>query len=440
MSLERRDGRRRSLRDVFGVSRGRVATGLRQPQIGTGLANAVIQVITLVSGVLTARVLGPTGRGEVAVVLVWVSLFQTLLSLNIPEAVTFLRARRLFGDRSLAGSGAASAGVMGITAVLVGIACLPYLMKGSPVRVISEAQWFCLSVPLWYVTVALYSELSGEQNFAVYNIFRTLHPAGYCIGLGLLASTGHLAPATVLLASAVAHLGVLSAWLGVMKPTWRGHPSWAEFRGEVRALFRTGLSFHGTTVVLVLLTRVDQYAVARDFGFADVGIYAVAATVASTQVMISSAFSQIVTPIIAAKERSVAVPLLLRQFKRAARWSSVAAVAVAATSPFLVPLIFGEAFRPAVRLVWLLTPAYLAVGLATLLGLGMRGLDHPHVATVAGCGAAAVFFAVWIFLRPNVKLVDVAIALDTAQVLMLVGLIMFVKRSYRLSLGEMLRA
>jgi O-antigen/teichoic acid export membrane protein len=118
----------------------------------------------------------------------------------------------------------------------------------------------------------------------------------------------------------------------------------------------------------------------------------------------------------------------------------MAAVGVAATSPFLVPLIFGEAFRPAVRLVWLLTPAYVAVGLATLLGLGLRGLDHPHVATVAGVGAAVVFGAVWILLRRNVSLIDVAIALDIAQVLMLIGLLIFVKRSYRLSLREMRKA
>lgn len=418
----------------------RLAAGLRHPQTLTALANALIQVFTLVSAVLVARFLGPTGRGEVAVVVVWVALFQTLFSLNIPEAVTFLRARRSFGDRSLAGTGAASAGFMGISAVLAGLAALPYLMRGAPPRVIEEAQWYCLSVPLCYVTVTLYSELSGDQHFRLYNIFRTLHPVGYCIGIGLLASSRTLVPATVLLANAVAHLGVLSIWLAMNRPTWPQRRPWADISREGRTLFRTGLSFHGTTVVLVLLTRLDQYAVAHDFGLYDVGLYAVAATVASAHSLIANAFSQIVTPIIASRDRSVAVPLLVKQLKRAAVWSCAAAVGVATISPFLVPLLFGEAFRPAVRLVWLLTPAYLAAGLATLLGLGLRGLDHPHAATAAGGGAAAAFCVVWFLLRRHARLDHVAIALDLAQALMLAGLVLFLKRTYRLTFRQMCEA
>src|SRR3954454_7458705 len=72
-------------------------TGLwtgRFRELGESLGASVgVQIALFGSGIITARSLGPTGRGDLAVLLVLPSVALQLATLGLPSAVTYYVAR-----------------------------------------------------------------------------------------------------------------------------------------------------------------------------------------------------------------------------------------------------------------------------------------------------------------------------------------------------------
>jgi O-antigen/teichoic acid export membrane protein len=66
---------------------------LRADAILTLGAQFAIQLVGLITGVLAARYLGPSGRGELATVIVWVTMIVYVGNLGLPVAYTYAAAR-----------------------------------------------------------------------------------------------------------------------------------------------------------------------------------------------------------------------------------------------------------------------------------------------------------------------------------------------------------
>src|SRR5438128_20610 len=86
----------------------------------TMLTNLSIAGLSVVSGVIAARLLGPTGRGELAAIQTWPTLLATLSMHGIADALAYFSARE--PDR--AGRWLATALVLAVTA------CLPAFLIG----------------------------------------------------------------------------------------------------------------------------------------------------------------------------------------------------------------------------------------------------------------------------------------------------------------------
>lgn len=60
----------------------------------TFATSALIQLVTIVSGVIVARLLGPQGRGELAAIFLWAVILVDFGTLGLMESVTYAAARR----------------------------------------------------------------------------------------------------------------------------------------------------------------------------------------------------------------------------------------------------------------------------------------------------------------------------------------------------------
>ena len=60
----------------------------------TVLGQSLILGLGTLTGILSARMLGPVGRGEYAAVIIWPTGIATLLSLGINQAIAFNVGRR----------------------------------------------------------------------------------------------------------------------------------------------------------------------------------------------------------------------------------------------------------------------------------------------------------------------------------------------------------
>ena len=94
-------------------------------------ANGGLAVLNFASGTLAARLLGPTGRGELAAIQTWAGFLATVATLGLTEAVVLFCAR----EPNRAGRYISSAVVLGLIGcapmLLLSYLLMPILVVGS---------------------------------------------------------------------------------------------------------------------------------------------------------------------------------------------------------------------------------------------------------------------------------------------------------------------
>ena len=106
-------------------------TRLSGAWLGTLATNAAILLCGLLTGVLSARLLAPEGRGALAAVLFWPHLITSLALFSLPAAVIFRRARPDIDRARVAATAAWLALGLSALGALAGWLALPFLLRGS---------------------------------------------------------------------------------------------------------------------------------------------------------------------------------------------------------------------------------------------------------------------------------------------------------------------
>lgn len=68
-------------------------TSLITSMVASVAGNVLTLALTVFTGVITARLLGPDGRGEVAAIVAWASTVQLRASVGFKEGVSYLQAK-----------------------------------------------------------------------------------------------------------------------------------------------------------------------------------------------------------------------------------------------------------------------------------------------------------------------------------------------------------
>jgi O-antigen/teichoic acid export membrane protein len=167
-----------------------------------------------------------------------------------------------------------------------------------------------------------------------------------------------------------------------------------------------------TSVNLIL----DQLVLSQVVPAADLGRYSVAASITLVPVPLVAAIGNVAFPRLAAQRTVTAQGQWLQ--RAAVLSSAVMAVAImapiAVSSYWVIPLVFGPAYRGAVPLLWILAPGGVFMASSQVAGDLLRGRDRPGLVAVAQ-GLAAVFTVVLlIVLLPSMGVAAAAIASTVA--------------------------
>src|SRR5580704_8535938 len=133
---------RRGLRRFVSAKSGTMAV------IQTGIANVAVQGINLLCGILTARSLGPDGRGVLAGVIMWPQFLAYGMTMGIPVASVYWLKRRPDISSELAGAGLLLSVLFGLLAAAVGALVIPYSLHAYPPAAVHLALLWILVTPL----------------------------------------------------------------------------------------------------------------------------------------------------------------------------------------------------------------------------------------------------------------------------------------------------
>lgn len=354
---------------------------VRRGAVYAAASQAVAVAALALTNVVVARALGPSGTGQFNVLITIVLLATVLAPLGLDYGITyFVGGGRWAPGAALRKTQAVAAVVSSAMAALLWI--VPSVLvdelygglDAATVLVALAAIPFAVS---WTLTAAVGLAVADYRTYA-------LAPIAQAVGLVLLATSGAIA-----FGIGGAATGVLAANVGAAVLTARSLKV-ADAEGgswrELRAAGRYGLPITVANGLGLVNRRADLLVVAAVLGSTEAGPYAVALAISSVQVILPRALAAVVLPRVAAdaREASGADAVLARSSRHAVILACATGLAAAAATP-LIPLVYGEGFRPAIELTLLLVPGSIAYGIGSVLTAGIMGQGRslfPLVSTL----------------------------------------------------------
>lgn len=350
----------------------------------TLLSTGLMAVASAASSIVLARTLGPVERGELATVLLWPLAIGILGELGLGLAFAYFVAR----DGSLL-SGlwtlgwVVSLGWGTALAVASGRVLERFLVLSDPARDV-----FLLTlatVPIVLATAFQSYLLLGIGELAAFNVVRAgavaLYVAGVC-GIALRGKAAVPAYAIAWVVSQVLTFVIATAWFVLSRrPRWEWRP--ALFRSV--AVYGAKTYVSGLTAQMTL--RLDQMLMTALGVTAVLGVYVVAVSVASITSPLFTALAVVVMHRVGGSVPEEAGRQVLEYLQLAFLLGVPLCLILAAAAPWLVPAVFGAAYRLAVLPAAVLLVASLFQGANAVLGNGLRAIGlpgRPALAEAAG--------------------------------------------------------
>ena len=397
--------------------------------MSNALANLALPLVSIITGPLLARTLGVDGRGVVAAVVAPLVLAAWVFQLGMTDALVYFVARREVSLRSAIRIACEAGAVLGVVAAATVALIAPLLLRDAP-ESITLVRMLSLSLPLVLIAVFLRSVVQGRERFNILVRERVALALGRLVLLVLLAVAGVL---TVVTASVVTALVPLAAALA-LAPALRLRPAEREVSGPAsapslqqsrRRALSYGLRSGVGHTAGALTQRLDQVLLAPLAGVAELGLYVVAVALAEIPLFAINAVSDIIY----ARSTAQDDPAMLA---RALRCLTVVAVPTAAvgiaTTPVLLPLLFGRDFAAAVPLAQLLFLGSMVAGSRLLLTTGLLSLGRPGLRSVIQISGVVLTAVGLVVLIPPYGALGAATAMLISQVLTAAAYLMVFSR------------
>ena len=348
-------------------------------------SSAFILVLNLGTGVISARLLGPEGRGELAAIVMWPQFFAFTLTLGLPSSLLYNlkcfpeKARELYSITLL------SSAVMGALAIAAGFLIIPYRLVSYSPELVRFAQAAMVTAPIALLFVVLSSALLARHEFFLYNLIRLLNPLiVLVVMLGLMAA-GSLTPHTAAIATLAAAVPIV-VWM-MLRFWWLYPPIGTGLQWASQQVISYGLRGYGADLLGTLTDQVDKVVVVGLLDPSMMGIYVVAVSFAQ----ILNVFPTAVVTVLFPKSSGRSTEEVVTVTGRAARLNGISSVlagaAVALLAPWIVGRVFGADYVAAVPVLRILLLEGVLRGTIWILAQAFMALDKPGmVSALQGAG------------------------------------------------------
>lgn len=318
--------------------------------LSSSVAFVLNALLNLATGVLAARLLGPDGRGELAVVVLWPQLVAAIGVALVTDAVVHASAGRSAVYPRIFASAMACGVLLTVPLVALGLFIEPFVYRLYRPEVAELGRLYLLYIPLTMLATFAAAIFQGSLNFVAWNALNVFVSAAYlCFVLLLLvgeaASVGSFAVSSLLANGA-------TLLLAIFLLTKRG---WVGFRPDpalMRKFLIYGLPIAAANLLIVAGERLDQAAISQFRNESELGLYVVALGMAGPILGLGALLGALVLPKVASQENPEGRAIVLGRYLRlSVGVSLLGAVAVIVLAPLVVQILFGAAFLSASSLV-----------------------------------------------------------------------------------------
>ena len=380
---------------------------------GALAGTAATQAANLLTAMIAARALLPEGRGDLALVILWPMLAAQIVSLSLNEAVLVLAASGRGEPRRLLGSALAMTLVLAVLGTAAaGFALLPWALAARPDEVQAVGRLCLFLVPATLLSTLFLDALRGRHDQAGWLVLRVVQALAYAGG-AMIAWTAEAGLAGFAAAFIVSHAlaAAAAAWRLARREGLASPPR----RRETRDLAALGLRLHAGFVVQVLGGRLDQIAIALLLDPAALGLYAVATVLLLGLLQLAASVTHAAFPRFVALDAGARSRAIRRTLALVLGGVALAGLALAALAPWLVRLLFGEAFAPAADLVRLALLGLVPHASREVFMAGLKAEGRPLAIGRAELVSLAFFAASLAMLVPRLGAPGAALAYAATQ-------------------------
>ena len=350
-------------------------------------SSAVVLALHLVTGILTARLLLASGRGELGAIQSWMMAAAVIGAFGYGEASSWFVAQRRFRDDEVLSTTAMVTAVSATTTIAVAVALVPFGFRAQSASAVELARWASVWIlPLMMVNTAE-RMLSGRAAFAHLALIRVAAPLLALIGLVGIALGGRMSVGAALgvQIGSFAFAATIAAVVLVMLSGW-ARPR-LRVAGEGLSY---GLRAYGNTLGALITTRLDLIMLPVFVLASQIGLYVVAVSAASVVMPLFGQLGQVVFPIAAGASATDAIPIVIRATRLVLLAAGTTALALGLVASLALGLVYGPEFAAAATPMRVLLPGLVCWAAAGIAASGLKAIGLPGRASIGQVVGIAV--------------------------------------------------
>ncbi|ASF45696.1 lipopolysaccharide biosynthesis protein [Methylovulum psychrotolerans] len=389
-----------------------------------------IQLCTILQGIILARMLGADGRGEYAAIILWPNLFAGIGILGINMAIA-RRAGQIGSSDNLVGIALLATFLTASATSVIAFFSLPYVLSESVKHLLPIAYVFLWFIPLNHLGMNLQAIDHGRGHFGLYNVTRGLIYPVFLLGLGVcwfwVENKLYGVIIAQLLSNAVCvFLRLATKIRGLLYI----------LKGEFAKIICESMPFFKANILELLTQQFDKVLLIYLLPTTEIGFYMVALSSASVINSLCQSLGIVAFTNAAKRKTRTGFPVIITVLRRAGIFSMLGAAALGVCLPWLVPLIYGIAFVPAINITLILLPGIILSGLSEITNQDLRGQGQPMAGMFARIVGLLAFAIAALFLAQTYGAQGIAISYVIGVTINFFGMLIIVFRFYRdVSLG-----
>jgi O-antigen/teichoic acid export membrane protein len=386
------------------------------------IANSVLIVLVNVcTGVISARLLGPSGRGELASILLGLQIVSLLSIGGLPTSSIYYLKKTPEYRSEIVGGVLLLATLLGLFAGSIGWVIVPHWLEDYPPLIVEAAQLTILLTPLFSLYQVATPVLRARDGFAIFNTVRLLPPFLTLLSLVFVALSDVRSPVAVSLTYTLSYCAVLGwplLWI------WRDCQPRLRGSGESIGLL---LRYSARSLVVDLANTVslyiDRIVLVYLLAPSAVGLYVVAVSMAQPLKEIGWSIALVLFPKASEYGREQAINVSGLAARAGLLVMIAAGMPLVIIAPMFLSVLFGEEFLPAAPVFRLMVIATILSGTADITSQAFMATGKPGIVSILRSLELLILLALLIYVVPHFGVMGAAWAILAAGCVRLLSIL-----------------
>jgi O-antigen/teichoic acid export membrane protein len=381
------------------------------------MLRSVSLALNLCTGLLTAALLGPEGRGEQAAFMLAPQVLASFATLGLHASLIYNIKADPVREREYIDITLLLTFVAGVIAVAVGWFLEPRWLANYRPATVQLARVFLLATPVMSACFTFTAVLEARTRFVAANRPGYLQSLATLIAIGVLILLKRLTPATAA-AAYVCPQALVFLYLAALA-RYRVRPSLTVRLPLMVRLLSYGFRFYGVDVLGAASVYLDQVIIAAMLPANALGIYVVGLSVARLLNLLPTAAETVLFPTLAARPVATIADAVAAAVRVLSVVNAVAALCLGLLGPQLLMVLYGPKFAAASGPLFILLLTTVPGNAVGLFYQSYAGSGRPGIVTLIQAAGLAVSLGLMLVLVPVLGVSGAALSLLVAALVRL---------------------